>query len=262
MSGGESADPSAGVPGLELVQRYEDMPPNAWDIAWSADGAFMAAAGSAGDVAVWPTDDQGPRHLKGHETGRHVSVLSWHPDNSILVTGSDYVTVRLWDVNVDTSHRFCKLEAVLEGHIGEPCAVRFSPAGNYLASAADPDGPGEDGVRLWRRRDWECVAILPRQKLAGIGGLAFHPSRPLLAAKDSGSRRIDCFRIDYARLDGAGARAGSRRYGNAKVVLLGDTGPGRSRTGWGSSRRKRRWPDGSGWPIPNEWTTGPRRSCS
>ena len=63
------------------------------------------------------------------------------------------------------------------------------------------------------------VAGLPRQGFTGIGGLAFHPSMPLFAAMDTTSRQIDCYRIDYPLLGEITAGPGSRRYGNAKVVL-------------------------------------------
>jgi Ras family len=86
-------------------------------------------------------------------------------------------------------------------------------------------------VRLWRCRDWEPVAIVPRQVFNGFGGLAFHPSEPVLAAMEVNSGTIDCYRIDYARLDDIGARSTSRRYGNAKAVLIGDTGVGKSGLG-------------------------------
>ncbi len=86
-------------------------------------------------------------------------------------------------------------------------------------------------MRLWRCHDWEPVAVLPRENFYGIGGLAFHPSRPLLAAKDEVSHQIDCYEIDYGLLGGVGTGPGSRRYGNAKVVLLGDTGVGKSGLG-------------------------------
>jgi hypothetical protein len=84
---------------------------------------------------------------------------------------------------------------------------------------------------LWRCRGWEQVAFLPLQDFDGLGGLAFHPSQPLLAVKNQEFHKVDCYRVDYALLDGAAAGPGSRRYGNAKVVLLGDTGVGKSGLG-------------------------------
>lgn len=344
-----AGDPSFAVPGLNPGQSYEGMP-DAFEIAWSADGVFMAAAGTKGNVFVWSPADQNPRHLKGHRKAKDVPALAWHPRNPILATGSDDGTVRLWDMETDTAHRLCRLEmavkgvawapdgctiavtdgdggigiwdipqgvllrhvqvhqglayspswspdgqiivtcgsdetvnvlaaddlrpihrllghsstiwqvsispdgrfiasaaadatvrvwdlrsgtemVVLEGHTGDSLSVRFSPEGDFLASAADSIRSSNDGVRLWRCRDWECVAVLPRRKFDGVGGLAFHPIQPLLAAKDTESLRIDCYRIDYDLLAGLAAAPGSRRYGNAKVVLLGDTGVGKSGLG-------------------------------
>ena len=84
---------------------------------------------------------------------------------------------------------------------------------------------------LWRCRDWTRVASLPRRKFTGAGGLAFHPSEPLLAVKELNPRQIDCYSIDYSLLAGVAATTESRRYVNAKVVLLGDTGVGKSGLG-------------------------------
>ena len=84
---------------------------------------------------------------------------------------------------------------------------------------------------LWRCRDWTRTAALPRKTFSGVGGLAFHPFRPLFAVKELNPRRIDCYEIDYELLDSVGAEPGSRRYVNAKVVLLGDTGVGKSGLG-------------------------------
>jgi GTPase SAR1 family protein len=53
----------------------------------------------------------------------------------------------------------------------------------------------------------------------------------MLAVKDIKSRQIRAYEIDYALLDGVGLRPDSRRYVNAKVVLLGDTGVGKSGLG-------------------------------
>src|SRR5271169_334634 len=152
--------------GLEWVQSFSG-PPDAFDVAWSADGTFLAASGTKGDVTVWSA----------------------------------------------------------EGHTSWVLAVRFSLNGDFLASASDSE------VRLWRCRDWAPVAIIPRQEFNGFGGLAFHPSRPLLAVKELKSRRVDCLRIDYSLLADIKAGPSARRYANAKVVLLGDTGVGKSGLG-------------------------------
>ena len=75
------------------------------------------------------------------------------------------------------------------------------------------------------------MAKIPVGLMETIGGIAFHPSLPLLAVKDEESHRIDCYSIDYALLGSVDVRPDSRRYVNAKVVLLGDTGVGKSGLG-------------------------------
>jgi len=338
------------VIGLEQMQSFEGAP-DAYDIAWSADGALLGAVGTGGQVTVWSASDRIMFSPEGYDTDESVWSLAWHPKRPLLAAGSADGIVRLWDLDTRASRQFCQLNGVvrsltwspdgdrlaiaedegsigiwdasqgvlvqntkvhegviydscwspdgqvlitcgedrniniltandlrisrrlpaqpgeaikialspdssrvavsfdavirlwdiaslseiatLEGHTSLILAMQFSPGGDFLASASESDERMEssDGVRLWRCRDWEPVAFLPQQRFNGAGGLAFHPSLPLLAVKELKGLRVDCYKIDYALLNDVGAGPGSRRYGNAKVVLLGDTGVGKSGLG-------------------------------
>jgi GTPase SAR1 family protein/WD40 repeat protein len=114
--------------------------------------------------------------------------------------------------------------AMLEGHTKRVVCVRFSSDGRYLATAAT-----DNTVRIWRCRDWQCVAVLPRERVHRRGGIAFHPTEPLVAVKDGGS--VDVLRLNYSVLGTIGAALAARRYANAKIVLVGDTGVGKSGLG-------------------------------
>jgi len=129
------------------------------------------------------------------------------------------MTACVWDIASN------KQIATLDGMVGTVGCVEFSPNGRLLASRT----AGE--VRLWRCRDWECVAKIPVDDSWVLGGLAFHPSLPLIAVRDRDRREVSCYTVDYDLLDGAGIRPDSWRYMNAKVVLLGDTGVGKSGLG-------------------------------
>jgi GTPase SAR1 family protein len=118
-----------------------------------------------------------------------------------------------------------KQVVTLEGLYGPVDCVQFSPNGRLLAAIAGTH------LVLWRCRDWECVSRSPVADAEAIGGLAFHPSLPLLAVKDNKSHQVLCWNVDYALLDGVEVSVGSRRYVNAKAVLLGDTGVGKSGLG-------------------------------
>jgi hypothetical protein len=169
-------------------------------------------------------DLQEIRRLNGHTDA--VNDITLSPDERLIASSSTDKTVRVWDLSEGN------IVAVLEGHIDAVLAISFSPNSKFLASAARTHRDSEsDELLLWRCRDWARVATVTGLSFNKRGGLAFHPSNPLLAAKNQTAYRIDCYEVNYAVLDKVQTGPGLRRYGNAKVVLLGDTGVGKSGLG-------------------------------
>ncbi len=154
--------------------------------------------------------------LKGHSSD--ILSVTWSPDGQILASGSYDRTIRIW--NPQTGRTLF----VLEGHTGSVNCVKFSYNGKLLASKSS-DGT----VRLWRCDTWETVKVLeePTHKSLSFG-LAFHPNSPILATLGEEDTIIRVWEIDQDVLLNSTPINSSAQYTNAKVVLLGDSGVGKS----------------------------------
>jgi len=164
--------------------------PQPYGLSWSPDGRRVAVTDEGGGLGVWDVEQAALiRHAHIHEA--EVNCVRWSPDGRLVVTGSDdttiavstsedlqlvrrlsggsdYIgdvvlspggdkvvggssgTVGVWDLH--TGQQL----VLLEGHTESVLCVRFSPDGEFVAS-----GSADWTVRLWRCRDWECVAIVP-----------------------------------------------------------------------------------------------------
>ena len=248
-------------------------------LAWSPDGHQLAVGDASGSVGLWNVTEGARTHYATVHNG-YVYRICWSSDGHRLVTASsdgimvcaadDLAPSGQWtsreflhDVALSPDEQLIAMAkegvvrvvaddmaeiAVLEGHTDDVMSVRFSADGRFLASLAHSE------VRIWRRRDWALVMTLETTEVRSSGGLDFHPARPLLAVKNQKAGRIDCYELNYAVLDGLGTGPGSRRYGNAKVVLLGDTGVGKSGLGLVLSGQPYRATDST--HGRNVWTLG------
>jgi len=132
-------------------------------LAYSADGALLAAEGPDAEVVLWDpatvarlrTLPAPPRELD-EGPGRGVAVLAFSPDGKYLAAGFGLVTVpatrpgqhpravRVWDPHTGKEVR------TLEGHGNAVTGLAFSPDGSWLATASR-----DRMVRLWRVANWQ-----------------------------------------------------------------------------------------------------------
>jgi WD40 repeat protein len=158
--------------------------------AISADGKLLVAGGSDGRLSIWRRPSAGElanrarierimrqvpdsrplllSFLEGHEGAVFACALS--ADGSLLVSGGDDGTVRIWDVPAR------RPRAILEGHAGRIWCCAASRHGDLIASG------GEDAtVRIW-----DAAQATERARFVGSGasvrGCAISPDTAFVAS--------------------------------------------------------------------------------
>ena len=217
----------------ELLRTLEGRVDVVYSAAFDPQGGMLANGSSDNTVNLWDVrSGKLIRTLEGHQ--KAVVSVVFCPQGGMLASGSTDNTVRLWDA------RSGKLLRTLEGHTKHINAVAFSCDGRLLASKSR-----DHTIRLWSCETWETVAIIPEPTGSGwIPALAFHPTLPLLAASGSEPstpehercRPIHIWELDaevlLGRHGGGMPAGGAVRHTTGKIVLVGDSGVGKTGLGW------------------------------
>jgi WD40 repeat protein len=193
-------------------------------VAWSSDGKLLATGSRDRTIQLWdPVSGRLLRTLTGHADS--VRSVAWSPDGKLLATGSNDQTIRLWN---PVSGR---LLHTLEGHADWVRSVAWSPDGKLLASHSYKDDflTLNDDVSIWRTDTWETVAVLTHLK--GFTLSSWNPVFPVLATIGRQRSEVAIWLLDLGYLLRVAASPETVHYTNAKVVLLGDSGVGKSGLG-------------------------------
>ncbi|MEM9367772.1 MAG: DUF4365 domain-containing protein, partial [Planctomycetota bacterium] len=182
-----------------------------WSVALSSDGQTALSGSDDNTVRVWDLRSGTCRAtLEGHS--EYVRSVALDSDGQTALSGSADYTVRVWDLRSGT----CR--ATLEGHSGAVLSVALSSDGQTAFSGSD-----DNTVRVWDLRSGTCRATLEGHS-AEVTSVAFSSDgQTVYSSAINGVLRT--WSLNEADTDLAET---SRRYTNAKVVLVGDSGAGKS----------------------------------
>lgn len=189
----------------------------------SLDGKKIVSGSGAKDksIKIWATGSgKNIATLKGHREA--IISVSFSSDGKKIASASHDATIRIWDV------RTKKMLQVLEGHTAKVSSCVFTPDGQILASKSD-----DNTVWLWRTDFWQTIAIVDEPDIGyWAPEMAFHPSKPILAAHGKKNSVIKLWELDYNILLGKDFISDSVPYTTAKIALVGDSGVGKTGLGW------------------------------
>ena len=183
---------------------YED---NIFSVAVNPGGSQAFSGHRDGRILLWNLETgECLMTLKGH--AMTVWSISVAPDGRFAVSGSEDYTVKVWDIETGSC------VGTLEGHENEVEAT-MSSDGTLIASA----GFSDHTVRLWDWQSGVCLQVITNDDYASPMSVAFTPDGLRLVVSTT-KGLIYVYRLSGARPK-LTAEA-TRRYVNAKVVLLGE----------------------------------------
>jgi small GTP-binding protein len=191
-------------------------------VAWSPDGSRLASCSYDRTIRIWDSENGGynSRILQGHST--QVISIAWSPDGHTLASSSFDRTIRIWDPDTGRQVR------VLEGHTDTVRSVSFSSDGRILASNSS-----DETVKLWRCDTWEMIGALDEVSARyWPPGVAFAPKETVLATLGEQDTIVRIWDLDHRALLGSPQTPESVHYTTAKLVLVGDSGVGKTGLGW------------------------------
>ncbi len=181
-------------------------------VAVTPDGKTVVSASYDKTLRAWDLTTGRRRATLEAHAGRVLGVAVM-ADGKTIVSGSDDRTLKVWDLATG------QCRATFEGHTGWVWCVAVTPDGKTAVS-----GSYDNTLKVWDLETGQCRATFEGHT-SSVYGVAVTPDGKTVvsASKDKTVRVWDLPEPDRFIEPGK-----TRRYTNAKVILAGDTGVGKS----------------------------------
>jgi len=206
----------------QCLRVFEGHSDSVWSVTWSPDGKYALSGSQDHSMRLW---EIGSGHYLWVFEGHSDSVWSvaWSPDGKLALSGSHDNSVRLWEI---ASGRCLR---VFEGHSGSVLSVAWSSQGK-LALSGSRDGT----MRLWEIASGYCQRVFEGHS-DSILSVAFRLNgRQVFSGARNGIMRIWETGVQEKSISAttfppiAEEVEGQVQYTNAKVLLVGDSGVGKT----------------------------------
>jgi small GTP-binding protein len=189
-------------------------------VGWLPDGKHLVSVSTGKpEIILWNPNTGDQYYAADCFSGACYSIAN-SPDGQFLASGHVNGMIYLWDSKTG------KLIKILEGHTASVTSISYSSDGLILATKSK-----DHTVRLWSTNTWKPLVIIQESHSTSItSGLAFHRSLPILATLGEDDTIIRIWNLDEALLLGQAQE--SIHYTTAKLVLVGDSGVGKTGLGW------------------------------
>jgi len=181
-------------------------------VAWSDDRLLVSASHDR-TVRIWTVEGQERFRLEGGAS------VAWSPDLRVFLSGTYEGAVLVRELGA-------KKQRILEGHTEAVYAISFSADRRFFVTRS------AGTTRIWRADTYETVAVMnelvSETAVVGTKNVAFHPTLPLLAMIRSSGTSVRLYDLKTEALLNSERRMETIHYANAKVVLVGEEGAGKT----------------------------------
>lgn len=219
----------------ELLHQLEGHLDDVRGVAISDDNRIAVSGSFDASLKIWDLET-GQCRVSLHGHGGEIDGVAIAPDARTIVSGSDDTTLKVWDSETGD----CR--ATFEGHTQSITRVAITPDGKSVVSASR-----DETVKVWDLETGDCRATFVGHN-RDVFDLALTPDgRSVISVSLDKTLQL----WDLPTPDTLDEASETTRYANAKVVLVGESGVGK--TGLALRLAEDRWRETESTHGMNVW---------